>query len=193
VRFRSTLLNDRRPHTVAVVPFLNQTTRRSAGDLVSLEFVRQLTRSGRYRVLEPGVVRDYLLRTRLMMPGGISLETTRMFLASLGAEIVVSGTVFDYAENPGPQGPTIRFNAIMLDGGTGEILWHSSSTNRGDDAVYFFGLGRVRTAGDLTCRMVAGVVDRMGKRSGDDLEPRPPRSGPRAEALGRHRGGQDRR
>lgn len=172
IRFRSTLLDDGHEHTVAVVPFLNRSKRRSAGELVALEFVRQLTRTGRYRVLEPGVVRDYMLRSRIMIPGGVSLETTRLFLGALGVDIVVSGEVFEYAETYTSQGPTIRFSATMLDGGSGEMIWHSTSYNRGDDGVYFFGLGRVRNAGDLSCRMVSGVVAKMGERHASDMPPR---------------------
>jgi TolB-like protein len=165
IRFRSAFLEDGRQRTVAIVPFLNQSSRRNAGDLVALEFVRQLARTGRYRVLEPGVVRDYMLRARVMIPGGVSLETTRLFLGALGVDLVVSGAVLDYLESGGTQGPTIRFSATMLDGDSGQLVWQSTSFNRGDDGVFFFGLGRVRTAGELTCRMVAAVVDRMGRHS----------------------------
>lgn len=173
VRFRSALLGDGRPHTVAVVPFLNQSSRRNAGELVTLEFVRQLVRGGRYNVLEPGVVRDYMLRSRIMIPGGVSLETTRLFLGALGVDLVLSGTVLDYLDSGnGGQNPSIRFTATMLDGGSGELVWHSTSFNRGDDGVFAFGLGRVRTAGDLTCRMVASVVERMDRHSASDLPPR---------------------
>lgn len=171
LRFRSTLLDQPRL-TVAVVPFLNQTSRRNAGDLVALEFVRQLVQAGRYAVLEPGVVRDYMLRARIMVPGGVSLETTRLFMGALEVDLVVSGVVLDYQDSWGPQGPTVRFSATMLDGGSGQVAWHSSSSNHGDDGVFAFGLGRVRTSGELACRMVAGVVDRMGRRGSDDAPPR---------------------
>jgi len=68
VRFRSAELDSGEHHTVAVVPFLDHSKRRGAGEAVALEFVRQLVANGRYRVLEPGVVRDYLLRARVLLP-----------------------------------------------------------------------------------------------------------------------------
>jgi hypothetical protein len=143
------------------VPFLNLTKRRGAGDAVSLEFVRQLVATGKYRVLEPGVVRDYLLRARVMLPGGVSLETTRLMLQNFRARLILSGTVLDFDDAAGPQGSTIRFSALVLDGASGEVLWSSRSANRGDDGVFFFGLGRVRTAPELTCKMVASTVRQM--------------------------------
>jgi hypothetical protein len=170
VRFRSKLLDGEGRRTLAVVPFLNLTQRSGAGDAVALEFVRQLVASGRYRVLEPGVVRGYLLRARVIMPGGVSLETTRMLLGGLGVEAVVSGLVLDYEETYGREGPTIRFGATLLDGDSGEVLWNSSSFSRGDDGVFFFGLGRVGNSQELACRMVSGVVSRMNRPGGLVLE-----------------------
>jgi hypothetical protein len=148
-------------YTVAVIPFFDLTTRRGAGELVSLELVRQLVATGRYRVLEPGVVRSFLLERRIIMPGGVSLEATRLLLGALGVQLVASGTVFDFTENEGARGPTLRFSTVLLDGGTGEVVWHSTSFNRGDDGVWAFGLGRVATPGKLSCRMVTAVVDQL--------------------------------
>lgn len=161
VRFRPEVVPGGTGYTLAVLPFLNRTSRRGAGDAVSLEFLRQLVESGQYEVLEPGVVRQYMLRARVMMPGGVSLETTRLLLGALEADLVLAGTVLDYAETVGPTGPTIRFTATMLEGRSGEVVWHSSSYNKGDDGVHWFGLGRVATPGKLMCRMVQPVVREM--------------------------------
>lgn len=166
VRFRSSMLDQDEPYTLAVIPFFDRSSRRGAGEAVSLELVRQLVATGRYRVLEPGVVRDFLLQRRIIMPGGVSLEATRLLLGALGVQLVASGTVFDYSESGGAEGPTIRFNLVLLDGGSGEVVWHSTSFNRGDDGVIAFNLGRVATADALTCRMVDGVVDRLTERGG---------------------------
>lgn len=167
VRFRSPVLDrDDRP-SLAVVPFFDRSGRRGAGDAVALEVVRQLTATGRFRVLEPGVVRDFLLRSRVIMPGGVSLETTRLLLGGMGVDLVASGTVYDYADHGGPKGPTVRFTMMLLEGGSGEVVWHSTSANRGDDGVFAFGLGRIATAGALTCRMVGGVVDQLARGKGD--------------------------
>lgn len=161
VRFRSAELDSAEHQTVAVVPFLDHSKRRGAGEAVALEFVRQLVANGRYRVLEPGVVRDYLLSARVLIPGGISLETTRLVLGGLGADMVLSGVVLDFDE-VGRAAGTIRFRAVLLDS-RGDVLWSSSSYNRTDDGVFMFGLGRVGNSHDLTCRMVTGVVKRLAR------------------------------
>jgi hypothetical protein len=198
VRFRARV-PDAEAHTIAVVPFLNRTSRRGAGDAVALEFVRQLVDSGRFRVLEPGVIREYLLRARVIMPGGVSLETTRLLLGAMEVDLVVSGVVLDYGESGGKEGPTIRFSATMLEGHGGSVVWQSSSFNRGDDGVYLWDIGRVLTAGKLACRMVEPVVSRMlenvakstarsaGKPAATpDGSPSPERHLHRADAAPRH-------
>jgi TolB-like protein len=173
VRYRSSILDARQQRTLAILPFLNQTQRRGAGDAVSLEFVRHLVATGRFRVLEPGVVREYLLRARIMIPGGASLETTRLMLGAMSVDLVLSGAVIDFDDSPGPQGATIRFNATLLDGASGQVLWHSSSYNRGDDGVFAFGLGRVRTSEELSCRMVNDVVHGLLTPGSTPGAPRP--------------------
>jgi TolB-like protein len=177
VRYRSPLLDDGARRTLAVVPFLNLTGREGAGDAVALEFVRQLVATGRFRVLEPGVVRDYLLRARVIMPGGISLETTRLFLGALGAEVVLSGVVLDFAETGSRAEPIVRFSATLLEGGSGDVIWSSSSFNRGNDGVFLFGLGRIANSHDLTCRMVVNVVDRLGRPGATVAMPEPDAQG----------------
>jgi hypothetical protein len=158
VRFRSAALDQDVHRTVAVVPFLDYSKRRGAGEVVALEFVRQFVADGRYRVLEPGVVRDYLLSARVLIPGGISVETARLALGGLGADMVLSGMVLDFGD--GGAAAALRFRATLLDS-NGEVLWSSSSFNRADDGVFMFGLGKVGNPQDLTCRMVTGVVDRL--------------------------------
>jgi TolB-like protein len=166
VKYRSAALDGRGRPTLAVVPFLDHTNRGGAGEAVALEFVRQLVATGRFEVIEPGVVRDYLLRARMIMPGGVSLETTRLMVGHLGAEFVLSGLVLDYDETGGNTGPTVRFRATILDGTSGDVVWNSGSYNKGDDGVFLFQLGRVATSASLTCRMVTSVVDRLERPGG---------------------------
>ena len=160
VRYRSPILEAGQIYSVAVVPFRNLTGRRSAGDLVTLEFLRQFAATDAFRVVEPGVIRDIVLRNRVVMEGGISVDQVRLLLGALGADLVVAGDVFDFAERAG-SAPTVNFSFAMLDGRTGEIAWESTSVSSGDARVWFFGLGTVRTAPALTCRMVRTVLEEM--------------------------------
>ena len=170
--FRSPRLDNRRGQTVAVLPFLNETQRRSAGDLLALESARQLAAAG-FRVVEPGIVRDELLRYRIVMENGVSLDTARVVSELLRADLVVAGTVRDYSD---ASVPAVDFTAIVLDRQNSEILWQSTSYNRGDDGVWFFDAGAVSTASALSCRMVAAVAHGIAGNGAtpETLAPMPP-------------------
>lgn len=158
VRFRAAPKASGSPLAVAVVPFVNETNRLDAGEVVSLEFVRELARHEGVRVFEPGVVRAALLGYRVVMEGGVSHETARIALGALEADAIVAGYVRTHDEYPVP---LLEFTVLALDTRSNRVLWASTSYNRGDEGITFFGLGRVSTTPRLACRMVREVVDGM--------------------------------
>jgi hypothetical protein len=158
VPYRSALLDSKQTYTVAVVPFRNLTPRRGAGEVVALTFARQMAAVPNFKIIEPGVVRDLLLRFRIVMEGGVSVEQVRTILGALGADLVVAGDVLEFAASGVP---SLNFTATVLDGHTGKIAWQSTSYNSGDDGVFFFDAGMISTPGALACRMVRSAVDGM--------------------------------
>jgi TolB-like protein len=158
VPYRSALLDPKQTYSVAVVPFRNLTARRGAGDVVALTFARQMAAVPNFKIIEPGAVRDILLRFRIVMEGGVSVDQVRSLLGALGADLVVTGDVLEY----GAGGvPSLNFTATILEGRSGRIAWQSTSYNRGDDGVFFFDAGMISTPSALACRMVRSAVDGM--------------------------------
>jgi hypothetical protein len=156
--FRSPRLDAGRTTLVAVLPFVNETARKSAGEILALQFARELQESGRIRVLEPGVVREDLLRFRIVMEGGVSLDAARVILQLTRADAVLTGFVREFTD-AGPSGaPEAQFTAMLLSRDDSEVVWESTSYSHGDDGVFFFDLGLVSTAPALTCRMVQSSV-----------------------------------
>jgi hypothetical protein len=148
------------PYSVAVMPFVNDTRRRGAGDLLAAEFVRQLAgQPGQYVVLEPGDVREELLQYRIAVEGGISLDTARVVLELADADLVVTGTVRAYEERSGT--PVVEFTAYALTRQDNAIAWQISSWGDGDERVLLFDVGRVATTRDLACRMVKTALHRV--------------------------------
>lgn len=153
-----------RNYSVAVMPFINETSRRGAGELLSAEVVRSLLGSSTFTVVEPGAVREELLRYRIATEGGISLDTARVVLEVAHADLVVSGTVRRYED--GALGiPKVEFTAFALERANNEIVWQTSSRAGGDDVVVFFDLGKVSTARELSCRMVETALTEVMKRA----------------------------
>lgn len=158
VRYRAAPTAPGSPLAVAVLPFVNETSRLDAGEVVALEFVRELARHEGVRVFEPGLVRAALLGNRVVMEGGVSHETARIALGALEADAIVAGYVRTHEEYPVP---LLEFTVLALDTRSNRVLWASTSYNRGDEGISFFGLGRVSTSPGLACRMVREVVDGM--------------------------------
>jgi len=156
--FHSPKLDSPSIRGVAVLPFLNETPQRGAGESLALEIVRQLEASGRFRVVEPGLVRDELLRYRIVMENGVSLDTARVISELVRTDLVLAGYVRDYEDGAIPK---VDFTVLLLDSANGEILWQSTSYNRGNDGVYFFDAGAAGTAAALSCRMAREVADAM--------------------------------
>jgi TolB-like protein len=143
---------------VAVVPFVDETRRGDAGELMALDFVRELARHRELDVLEPGLVRAELLEHRVVMEGGVSHETARIALATMEVDVVVAGYVRLQEELPVPR---LELTVLALDTFDNRVLWRSSSHARGDDGVILFDVGRVTTTSELSCRLVRATVDRM--------------------------------
>ena len=150
------------PVRIAVLPFTNRSPRRHAGDLVALHFVHQLAGRDGIEVVEPGVVRDILLRTRLIPEGGIAFNQGQLLKELLGADLVLTGDVLDYIDAAGEsQDPVVDFMTQLLDSGRRNVVWSSFHHNTGADRVWFFDKGRIRTAGSLGSAMARATVDRM--------------------------------
>jgi TolB-like protein len=164
--FRAPVLDDVGRRSIAVLPFTNLSARRSASDVLVAQFVGGLARSGAFEVLDPGLVREELLGHRIVLTGGVSIDQATALLDLLGADLVLSGTVEVYEASAGRGAPSVEFTAYVLDRRTTELVWSSTSHGSGDDGVFFFDAGRVRTSAALSCRMARGVVDALvGHRS----------------------------
>lgn len=148
--------------SVAVLPFRNESTRRNAGEVLALHFSRELSKTGNIEVVEPGEVRQVLLRSRTIMEGGLSLPQADILRADLDVDLVLTGIVMEYQDYIGGWGnPKVEFSTRVFDMKTRQIVWSSSSYNEGDDGVFFFNIGKVNTSHGMASGMVRSVVGRM--------------------------------
>lgn len=148
----------RGPLTVLVLPFTNRTDRRGAGEMVALEMGRQLLAVPGVRLLEPGLVREELLRYRVIMEEGPSLDDVLVLGVSLKPDLVIAGQVLEYDERGVPW---LGFSVAALDVRRRRLVWRSSSSGGGDDGVWWFDAGRVSTPLGLACELGRGVVKEL--------------------------------
>ncbi len=174
VYFRSPALDaDRR--RVAVLPFVNQSERRYAGELLLLHCVRQMVEEGNFEVVEPGVVRSALMQNRVIIPEGASLDISTLLFDKLDADLLLSGQVMTYEDYRGPDGaPAVSFSVQGVTRERGETAWASQSHRSGDEGSFFFAWGKVRTAHELATRMTRKIAKLLaGAKPEQVQDPKP--------------------
>ena len=159
--FRSSALVAGKRLSMAVLPFVNHTDRRGAGEAAALSFARQLATLDGLEVVEPGLVREDLLSFRLVTEGGVTLDRARLIQELVNADLLLTGTVHTFVEGSGTSAPRVEVTIEVSDRRDSELVWRSDSEGRGDRGVFFFEVGRVATAADVTCRLAQAVAARF--------------------------------
>jgi hypothetical protein len=160
--YRSDALDPARTYSVAVVPFFNKSERKYAGEIIALHMIRKLLAFPGLEVVEPGIVREELLRFRIIMSDGVSLPETETILNAVNADLVLNGEVLEYRDRLGPEGaPKVDFGLLFIERRTRRVVYSSYSDNAGDDRVFFFDWGRVNTAHALASQMAGAIVEHM--------------------------------
>lgn len=160
--FRHLTIDPERPRSVAVVPFFNLSERRNAGEILGLLFVRHLSASDAFRVLDTGVVRRQLLEARIIMDGGLSINDAETVAALIEADFLLGGRVLRYEDHEGSgRLPRVEFSTVLIDTRSRRVVWSSDSDNDGRDGVRFFERGTTRTAHAMATQMVRLTAEMM--------------------------------
>ncbi len=160
--YRSPILDPDAHYRVAVVQFNNPGDRKNAGEIMSLQFLSALAKRKNFEVLDPGVVREKLLRFRVIMDRGLSVSDADLLFQSADVDLIIGGTVYAYEDNRGSYGaPKVEFFVQVFEKKSREVVWSSDSYNKGDDGVFFFDVGRITTAESMAAQMVRNVVAMM--------------------------------
>lgn len=160
--YRSDILAPETKYSVAVVPFLNFTGRKNAGEILELQFIRSLKRFEQFEVIEPGVVRQELLALRIIIPEGISLSNADALFATLDTDLILAANVIEYQDYQGVFGiPKVDFFVQLIERKSRSVVWSSVSHNEGDDGVFFFDRGKVNTAHVLASQMTRWIGEMM--------------------------------
>jgi TolB-like protein len=162
VSYRSNVFDPSLKYTVAVVPFLNFSGRKNAGEILELEFIRNLKTFEQFDVIEPGMVRQQLLTMRMIIPEGISLANADALFAVLNVDLILAANVIEYQDYQGVFGkPKVDFFVQLIEKKSRSVVWSSVSHNEGDDGVFFFDLGRVNTAHAMASQMTRWIGEMM--------------------------------
>lgn len=162
--YRSPTLDPALPLTVAILPFVNQSQHRFAGELMGLHFLRHLSAEKNFRLLEPGLLEEQLLRYRIVAPEGASLDTANLLFGFLDVDLLLSGKVLEYEDTAGEDGSArVQFSVQVIHRRGEEVVWSSISSNKGGENIRLFDLGKITTAHELASRMAKETVRQMAK------------------------------
>jgi TolB-like protein len=165
IAYRSPEIEPGKKYTLAIIPFINVTNRRNAGEIVVLQFTRELTKLENLNVLEFGVVRQRLLNARVIIQEGIALTDVDAVAINLEADFVMTGRVEDYQDYEGyGVVPKIDFSVQILERKSRKVVWSSHSHNAGNDGVFFFDRGLINT----THVMMGRMIDTIGRRISEE-------------------------
>lgn len=160
--YRTQALDPARRYSVAVLPFFNKSSRKYAGEILALHFIREMIKYPMFNVIEPGVVREELLRYRVIMEEGVSLADADIVFGMVKADLILSGNVNDYEDHQGTFGaPKVDFSALLLDRTTRKSVWAVDAHYTGDDRVHFFDIGKVTTASGLAAGIIRGAIESL--------------------------------
>jgi TolB-like protein len=163
--FRDVALDPGRSYSVAVVPFVNLSDRRNAGEVLTLLFMRHLSAFPRLRVVDSGVVRQQLLEARIIMDGGPSFRDAETIAALIDVDFVLGGRVTRYQDYEGAGGRTrVEFSTVLIERKTRRVVWSSESSNEGNDGVRFFERGTSKTAHAMATQMVRLTAETIIQR-----------------------------
>jgi hypothetical protein len=164
--FDASFLQKGKQYTIGVLPFINVSDRRNAGEIMALHFVRQLAEMNDFIVLEPGIVREKMLNMRIVMVDGMSKRDLDIMSNSLEADLMLTGKVSEYQDLNSPGGiPKVEFSALLMEREGKKIVWSSSSYNSGNDRVIFFDAGRISTASETAAKMVQSLFAQMKRNA----------------------------
>jgi TolB-like protein len=159
--YRIVIVKDAIP-TIAVVPFFTVSTKKNAGDIMALQFVKELKKQEAFVVIEPGVVRQQFLDMRVIMSEGVSSADIDLITSKIDADLILAGKVMDYQDDIALYGkPKVAFSVMLMDRSSKKIIWASRSSNKGDDAVTLFDWGSVNSANEMVSEMVRVLTKRV--------------------------------
>lgn len=147
-----------RRERVAVLPLIDESGRRNAGEVMALHVTRALVASGA-NVVDPGEVRRVLLDARVIQDDGLSFAQADVLRDLLEVDLVVTGKLFDYRDSAGEDSyPYVNVLLMGIDAHRRQVAWSTTSWATGEQSVNFFAAGRRETVHELAFEVVRSAL-----------------------------------
>lgn len=150
-------------YRIAILPFQNKSRLKDVGMIVTYMFLMELFRNKNFEPIEFGDVRSLLVDLRVKDKGEIDFKKTEAISSSSGVDGIIVGTVETYNEEEVTAPPEVSISARLIDTRKGRIMWSGRYQSKGDDNIFVFDWGRMRSAESVADRVVSKLLHEMNK------------------------------
>lgn len=152
---------------IAVLPFANYSETENADQHIMPALRKNLEQLG-FVLADEQAVMDFLVLERVRTTAYISAELARKLGEKVGADAVMLGSIFMYADS---EYPKFGLSARLVSTSQGEVIWTQFASETGEDFTKILGLGTVTSISDLVGtvlgRLTAGMAaqDAFGRET----------------------------
>jgi TolB-like protein len=156
---------------LGVLPFVNLTSDRFAGEKVQSAFITELFLAEKFQVMEPGEfnsrVNAEIKASGVQQGQELSLEQIKAIGQKAGLQGVIEGTVREYSMIRVGQAdyPMISLSFRMIDVPTGTVIWMTSFSTKGGPKLPLVSIGETHTLSELTQKTCHQVVSDFVNRA----------------------------
>jgi len=149
---------------IGVLPFVNLTSDRFAGEKVQSAFITELFISGKFEVVEPGEFNKKAIEILKASGAQSGQELSIDMIKNVGEKTqvqgVIEGIVKEYTTIRVGQAdyPLISLDLRMIDVPTGTVIWMSSFTMKGGPKFPIVSIGETHTLGELSQKICKKIV-----------------------------------
>ena len=149
---------------VGVLPFVNDSRRIGAGNIVTNIFIAMIHKTEIFQIEEQGNINRFLADNRTNDIKIMDTKQIRSLGERLALDAVFIGTVKEF--QGGDQGsrlsaPLISLQIKLVDTRSGKIVWMGNNRITGEDFITVFDIGRVRSVSTLAKIALTDVIDAM--------------------------------
>ncbi len=146
---------------IGVIPFENLSSGDNAAEKITNLFQTRLNTVERLEIIEYGELFDGLRKYRIRSASAMTSEQIDSLCARLNLDYLIAGAVLEYEERDDRflgVVPIVSFNCRLIECARQKTVWVATNNGRGDKGELVFGIGAVRSAEELSRRMVNATV-----------------------------------
>ncbi len=149
-------------YRIAVMPFQNKGKAKDAGMIATYMALAELFKHRRFVPVEYGDIRKSVVNLSVRRKGELDYRSIDELSKSLDVDGFLVGTVEGYsAQLDTMSPPEVVISIRLIDAHKKRILWYDSCQMNGDDGIFIFDWGKLRTVDEVASRVISTLIKKM--------------------------------